>query len=63
MGNKNNPTFGFYPRLALVILIAIAAAEVAPEATNFLLILILVGLVLGHYGQFSGLATILGSVR
>jgi len=54
---------GFYAKLALVILIAVAAAEVAPEVVNAVLILILIGLVLGHWGQFEGLARVLGSVK
>jgi len=60
---ENNITLGFYPKLAIVILLAIAAAEVSPQAVNALLILILLGLILGHWGQFSGLTKILGSVK
>jgi len=54
---------GFYAKLALVVLVAVMAAEAAPTAVNSVLILILVGLVIGHWSQFSGLATILGSIK
>jgi hypothetical protein len=54
---------GFYPKLAIVILVAIAAAEANPELVNAVLVLILLGLVLGHWSQFSGLASILGTVK
>lgn len=60
---KNSaPVLGFYPKLAIVILLAVAASEVAPEAVNAVLLLILLGLVLGHYGAFASLAGVLGSI-
>jgi hypothetical protein len=60
---SNQYSLGFYPKLAIVILLAIAMAEAAPEAVNAVLVLILLGLILGHWAQFSGLAKILGSVK
>ena len=55
-------SLGFYPKLAIVIVIAIGLAELYPEFVNAVLFLVLVGLILGHWGQFSGLAKILGTV-
>lgn len=52
-----------FARLALVILISVALSEVAPEAVNAFLILILVGVVLGHWKAFQVLASTLSSLK
>jgi hypothetical protein len=52
----------FLARLLIVILLTVALAEVAPEFVNIVLALILVGIVLGHWKSFSGLASMLGSL-
>jgi hypothetical protein len=54
---------GFYPKLAMVILLAIGLAEIYPELVNAVLFLVLVGLLLGHWSDFSGLAKLLGSIK
>jgi len=54
---------GFYPKLAIVILLAIGLAEIYPELVNAVLFLILIGLLLGHWSDFSGLAKILGTIK
>ena len=52
----------FYVRLTIAILIVILLAEVAPEAVNALLALLLVGLIVGRWQAFAGLAYIIASV-
>jgi len=54
---------GFYPKLVIVILLAVAASEAAPEVVNTVLVLILIGLLLSHWGQFAGLTKILGTLK
>jgi hypothetical protein len=53
----------FYPRLILVILLAVALSEFAPEAVNAVLILILAGLFLSHYKAFAVLGQQLGNLK
>lgn len=61
---KNNASANlpFYGKLAIVILLAVAFSEAYPKAVNYLLLLVLIGLVLGHYKQFSFLTEVLGSI-
>lgn len=56
-------TLPFYARLALVCLIAVALSEAIPEAVNAVLILILAGIILGHWEKFSFLAQALGTLK
>lgn len=60
-GSKMNQ-IPFAARLVIVILLAVALSEAIPEIVNAILILILAGLILGHYRQFSGLANVLGDL-
>jgi uncharacterized membrane protein len=55
-------TFAKLARVGVAVIVAMLAAEVAPEAVNAVLILILVGLVLGHYSEFSFMADWLGTL-
>ena len=50
-------------KIIIVILLTVAMAEFIPEAVNLILTLILVGVILGNWKQFSGLATLLGSIK
>jgi len=52
----------FIVRLAIVILITLAISSVAPEAVNYILVLILIGAVLSNVPAFSGLAAIFGTL-
>lgn len=52
----------FLAKLAIVILITVAISEIAPEAVNYILLLVLVGAVLGNWKEFAGLATLFGSL-
>jgi hypothetical protein len=45
----------YYVRLALVVMIVLGAAQVAPEVVNTLLVLILISLLILQSGQFAGL--------
>ena len=49
-------------KLVLVILIVLALAELAPDWINAFLALVLVGVVLSHWQNFSGLASALGTL-
>ena len=49
-------------KLALVVLIILALAELAPEWINAFLGLVLVGVILSHWQNFSGLASALGTL-
>lgn len=62
MNTQNESALGFYAKLALVFMLAVALAEVAPELVNSILILILVGLIVSHWSKFAGLARILSTV-
>ena len=53
----------FLGKLAIVILITVAMAEIAPEAVNAVLVLILVGAILGNWQEFKGLVDVLGSLN
>lgn len=52
----------FLVKLAIVILITVALAELAPEAVNAVLGLILIGAILGNWQEFKGLATLIGTL-
>lgn len=52
----------FYLKLAIVILIVVALGEAAPDVVNAVLALILIGAILANWNEFSGLATILGTL-
>ena len=52
----------FVFKLAIVILIVAALAEYAPELVNAILILVLLGMVLGNWKSFSGIASVFGSL-
>lgn len=54
--------FPFYGKLAIVILIVIALSEAIPEVVNAILLLILVGLILGHYTKFTFLTQLISTV-
>lgn len=62
MNNTVSFKFPFWAKLGLVILITVGLSEVMPEVINTVLILILLGLVLGHWQKFSALSQILGTV-
>lgn len=49
-------------KLAIVILLVVALAEVIPDYINALLGLVLVGIVLTNWQKFSGLASALGTL-
>jgi hypothetical protein len=50
-------------KVVIVILITVALAEVAPEAVNYILLLILIGVILGNWKEFSGLASVFSSLE
>jgi hypothetical protein len=50
-------------KIVIVILITVALAEVAPEAVNYILLLILIGVILGNWQEFSGLASVFSSLE
>lgn len=52
----------FYGKLAITILIVVALAEAIPEVINTILLLILIGLILGHYTKFTFLTQLIGTV-
>lgn len=54
--------FPFYGKLAITVLVVIALSEAIPEVVNVILLLILVGLILGHYTKFTYLTALLGTV-
>lgn len=60
--NEAGITLPFYGKLAIVILLAVAFSEAYPKVVNYLLLLILIGLVLARYKQFNFLAGILSSI-
>lgn len=45
----------FYAKLVLTVLVVVTASEFIPSAVNALLILILLGIILGHFGAFDTL--------
>jgi hypothetical protein len=49
-------------RLGVAIIVVLLLAEVIPEAVNAVLILVLVGLILGHYSSFTFMADWLGKI-
>jgi preprotein translocase subunit SecF len=55
-------TFQKIARLGVAVIVTMLLSEVAPEAVNAVLILILVGLVLGHYSSFAFMADWLGKL-
>ena len=52
----------FLLKLGIVILLTVALAEYAPELVNAILFLILVGVILGNWKEFSGLASVIGTL-
>ena len=52
----------FIGRLIIVVLLTVALAELAPDAVNVVLALILVGIVLSHWKDFAGLSSVLTSL-
>lgn len=54
--------FPFYGKLAIVIIIVVALSEAIPEVVNTVLVLILAGLILGHYTKFTFLTQLIGTV-
>lgn len=55
-------TLPFLARLVIVILLVVALSQVAPEAVNAILILVLIGILLSHYKSFQGLTSILANL-
>ena len=49
-------------KLVLVILIVLALAELDPDWINAFLALVLVGVILSHWQNFTGLASALGTL-
>ena len=49
-------------KIILAVLVVMALAEVMPEVVNWLLILILVGMVLYRFGAFSQLFQTIGTI-
>ena len=52
----------FYARLVVAVLVVMVMAQSAPKAVNNILVLVLVGIFLNHYGAFNQIFTILSSV-
>jgi hypothetical protein len=50
----------YIARVLIVILIALALAEVSPEFVNAILTLVLIGVLLSNYKKFSGLFSSFG---
>ena len=49
-------------RFGIAFLLVFFLADLMPQVVNGVLILIVVGVVLGHYSSFEGLANILTSI-
>lgn len=49
-------------RLIIVIALTVILAEIAPEAVNAILLLILIGLVLSNWKAFSQLNSLIGTL-
>jgi preprotein translocase subunit SecF len=54
--------FGKAARLGVAVIVTMLMAEVAPGVVNGVLVLVLVGLILGHYSSFSFMADWLGKL-
>lgn len=52
----------FLARLIIVILLVVALAQVAPEAVNAILLLVLIGIILSRWKSFQGLTQIIGTL-
>lgn len=52
----------FIARLIIVILLTVAISQIAPEAVNAILFLILVGILLSHWRSFQGLTQIVATL-
>lgn len=52
----------FIARLIIVLLLVIAISQIAPEATNAILLLVLIGIVLSRWKSFQGLTQIVGTL-
>lgn len=52
----------FIARLIIVILLVVALSQVAPEAVNAVLALVLVGIVLSRWKSFQGLTQVINTL-
>jgi hypothetical protein len=52
----------FYARLFVVFIIVILLAEIMPEAVNAVLLLVLAGIILGHYTAFAGIGALIQKI-
>lgn len=52
----------FIARLIIVILLVVALAQIAPEAINAILSLVLVGIILSRWKSFQALAQVIGTI-
>lgn len=52
----------FYGKLGITVLIVVALSEAIPQVINTILVLILAGLILGHYTKFTYLTQLVGTV-
>jgi hypothetical protein len=52
----------FLARLIIVILLVVALAQVAPEAVNAVLALVLIGIILSRWRSFQGITQIIGTL-
>ena len=59
-GDKMN--FSKMARVGVAVIVTMLMAEVIPEVINGMLILILLGLILGHYSSFTFMADWLGKL-
>jgi preprotein translocase subunit SecF len=55
-------TFQSMARVGVAVIVTMLMAEVIPEVINGMLILILLGLILGHYSSFTFMADWLGKL-
>ena len=55
-------TFQKLARIGVTVIVTMLLSEVMPEVVNGVLILILVGLILGHYSSFSFMADWIGKL-
>lgn len=54
--------FSKMARVGVAVIVTMLMAEVIPEVINGMLILILLGLILGHYSSFTFMADWLGKL-
>ena len=55
-------TFDKFARLGVAVVVTMLLSEAMPEAVNAVLILILIGLILGHYSSFTFMSDWLGKL-